>query len=422
MITEITIPYKFLPRDYQLDFLSAPQRFKIAVLHRRAGKSKTALNQQIIRALKTKGVYYYFLPTYRQAKAVCWDALVKEHIPLEVVDKINDSELAVYYKNGSIQRFAGCEDIDKHRGINPIDVVFDEFAEMNPQIWTAIIQPIIRENKGSVTFIFTPKGMNHAWRLVQLALENPEEWLVMIKGVNDTNIFSKEDLLEIQRNTPQDLFEQEYHCKFIEGAGQFFKRISQNLIEEREGVEPNHRYQMGVDLAKYQDYTVITIIDLNTFNVLKQERFNQIDWNLQKSKIEMLYHKYGRPQIWIDSTGVGSPIYDDLINRGMNVQPYTFTEKSRTDLLMNLCLLLEQDKIKIPDSEILKAELQSFHYELRGETGKTKITVPEGLHDDTVFSLALACWGLPKNPLPLPGSVKFLNRVYQEQTPQTTYE
>lgn len=418
---EVTIPHAYTPRSYQLELLQAPQRFKIAVFHRRAGKSKTVLNQQIIRALKTKGVYYYFLPTYRQAKAVMWDSLVKEHIPQEIVEKINDSELAVYYKNGSIQRFAGCEDIDKHRGINPIDVVFDEYAEMNPQIWTAIIQPVLRENKGTATFIFTPKGMTHSWNLIQQAKENPKEWFVSIQGANDTNVFTQEELLEIQKATPESLFDQEYHCKFIEGAGQFFKRITSNLIEETDKIEPNHRYQMGVDLGKYQDYTVITLIDLNTFNVLKQDRFNQIDWNLQKAKIEAMYHRYGRPLIYMDSTGLGDPIYDDLLQRGLRVESYKFTEQSRKDLLVNLSLKIEQGTIKLPDNEVLKSELQSFRYEL-SESGRIKIVVPEGLHDDCVFSLALACYNLPQNPLPLPGSVKFLNRMSEERMPETSYE
>lgn len=421
MEKQINIPYGYIPRPYQLELLQAPQRFKIAVMHRRAGKSKTALNQQIIRALKTKGLYYYFTPTYRMAKQICWDTLVKEHIPLEVVDKINESELAVYYKNGSIQRFVGCEDIDKHRGINPIDVVFDEFSEMNPKIWTAIIQPVLRENKGTATFVFTPKGMNHSFYLVEQAKLNPQEWFVSIKGVNDTAVFTAQELEEIRIATPQALFDQEYNCTFIEGAGQFFKGINNILIEESDKIEPNHKYQMGVDLAKYQDFTVITLIDLNNFQVLKQDRFNQVDWNLQKAKIEAVYHKFGKPLIYIDSTGVGDPIYEDLFKSGMRVESFKFTEQSRKNLLDNLAIKIEQTTIRIPDNEILKNELQSFHYELAGERGKIRVCVPEGLHDDTVFSLALAVWNLPTNPLPLPGSVRFLNRTFEEKQEPTQY-
>lgn len=393
---EITIPFNYSPREYQLDFLEAPQRFKIGVFHRRAGKSMMALNQQIAKAQLKKGIYYYFLPTYRQAKSVCFDSLVKNHVPKEIVDKINESELAIYYKNGSIQRFAGCEDVDKHRGINPIDVVFDEYSEEPEQIWTAVIQPILRENHGTATFIFTPKGKNHSWKLVEMAKENPEEWYISIKSVDDTKVFNEDELNEIRRNTPQALFDQEYRCSFLEGAGQFFKRIHQNTYPVDYQLNDQGEFQLGVDLAKYNDWTVLTPFNLNTFIVHHQERFNQIDYNLQKAKIEAMARRFNNALVWPDSTGVGDPIVEDLKARGLNIGNegigFKFTETSRQNLLNNLAILLEQDKIKIPADEGLISELESFQYSLT-ENGKIKVKVPEGLHDDRVMSLALAVHG-----------------------------
>lgn len=403
---EITIPFQYSPREYQLDFLKAPQRFKIIVMHRRAGKSKTALNDQVCKALTTKGIFYYFLPTYRQAKSVMFDSLVNEHIPPEVYLKKNDSELAIYYKNGSIQRFVGCEDIDKHRGINPIDVVFDEYSEMNEEIWTAIIQPILRENKGTATFVFTPKGKNHSWKLIQMAKDNPEEWYVNIKSVEDTNVFTPEELLEIQRNTPEALFAQEYKCEFVEGAGQFFRRIKDNTYPHTILSEQGD-FQLGVDLAKYQDWTVLTPFNLNNFIVYPQERFNQVDWNLQKAKIEATARRFNA-SVCIDSTGLGDPIVDDLRLRGVNIPDefaFKFNETSRTNLLNNLAILLEQNKIKIPDDEGLISELEAFRYEL-GDKGKVKITVPSGMTDDRVMSLALSVWGV-REPI---------RQIYRQQT------
>src|SRR5690606_10929757 len=135
------------------------------------------------------------------------------------------------YKNGSIQRFAGCDDIDKHRGINPIDVVFDEFSEENPEMWTAVIQPILRENKGTATFIFTPKGRNHSWEIMEYGKQNPNQWFVSVKTNDDTHSFSPAELEEARRNTPEALFLQEYFCDFTENAGAFFRNIKQCLYE-----------------------------------------------------------------------------------------------------------------------------------------------------------------------------------------------
>jgi phage terminase large subunit len=132
-------------------------------------KSKDCvLNQQVIRTQLKKGIYYYILPTYSQAKRVMWDSLVREaYTHQRLLIRKNDSELAIYYKNGSIQRFVGAENPDSHRGSNPCDVVFDEYSEQPEEIWTAIFQPVLRENKGTATFIFTPKGKNHSWKLLQ---------------------------------------------------------------------------------------------------------------------------------------------------------------------------------------------------------------------------------------------------------------
>ena len=290
----------------------------------------------------------------------------------------------------------GCEDIDKHRGINPIDVVFDEYSEMNEQIWTAVIQPVLRENKGTATFIFTPKGKNHSWKLVEMAKNSPNEWFVSIKGVQDTGVFTQEELEEIKRNTPQALYEQEYECKFLEGASQFFKRIHQNKYPSDYPLIGEGDFQLGVDLAKYNDWSVLTPFNLMTFIAYPQERFNQIDYNLQKAKIEAMARRFNNALIVPDSTGVGDPIVEDLKARGLNIYNegigFKFTETSRMNLLNNLAILLEQDKIKIPDDEGLISELESFQYSL-SEQGKIRVKAPEGLHDDRVMSLALAVLG-----------------------------
>lgn len=426
---QIQLPHKFNPRPYQLSLLSALDNGvnrAVIVWNRRSGKDKTCFNYMIKRAFEKVGTYFYFLPSYTQAKKVIWDNIdndgfkMLEHIPKELIKGTNGTELKIELINGSIIQLIAADEFGKSGvGTNPQGVVFSEYSITDPNAWK-FVSPILAANGGWAIFNFTPRGMNHAYTLLQKAKEN-DNWFTQVLTVDDTHVFTAEALEEERGNHPQDFFEQEYYCKFIEGAGQFFKRINENRIEETEQVEAGHRYQMGVDLAKYNDFTVITIIDLHTFNVLKQERFNQIDWNLQKSKIETMYLRYGKPLIYMDTTGLGDPIFDDLAKRGLRIEGYKFTENSRRDLLTNLALKLEQSKIRIPDSEVLIGELMSFHYELT-ETGKTKLVVPEGLHDDTVFSLALACWNLPENPLPKQGSVRFMNKQIENANTVTSYE
>lgn len=425
MVT-VTIPHDYNPRPYQLPFLKAfDSGVKRLLLcwHRRSGKDKTVFAVLPKRMIERKGLYFYILPYYAQAKKIIWNGIDKDgvrflsHFPKEVVKSINETEMKIELINGSILQLVGADKIDSIVGTNPVGVVLSEYSLMKSSVWD-FIRPILAENGGWAVFVFTPRGMNHAWKLLQQAKDS-KDWFVQLLTVDDTQAISAEALEGEKREMPQDLFEQEYHVKFIEGAGAFFRRVDSNRVIVDEKPDPQKRYRMGVDLAKYQDYTVITVIDMMNFNVIKQDRFNQIDYNLQKAKIEAMYHKYFKPLVYIDSTGVGEPIYDDLVKTGMNVQPYRFTEQTRRDLLINLQLRLEQGTIKIPDDEILISELKSFQYAI-SDGGKVKIQVPDGVHDDCVFSLALACWELPQNPLPKVGSLRSLTKSVEQV--QTSYE
>ena len=430
MTREVTIPHNFKlekSRDsYVLEYLRRKERFAVLVWHRRAKKSRSMLNDQVMKVIARNkpGVCYYVLPTYRQAKQVIWDALINDHVPSEIIEKKNDSELAIYYKNGVVQRFIGSEDPDKHRGTNPFDVKFDEFAEEPEEIWTAIFQPVLMENGGTATFGFTPKGKNHAWKITQMAKENPI-WFVSEKGVKDTSVFSQEDLEEIKRNTPSALYAQEYEIAFNEAAGAFFRRVRENLYD-KEQMQPEYGdFQLGVDLAKYQDWTVLTPFNLNTFRAYPQDRFNRIDWVLQKARIEATALRF-KAKVKIDATGVGDPVVEDLKARGLNItddDAIKFTETTRMNLLNNLAMLIEQDKIELPNDEGLLTELESFQYSL-SPLGKIKVGAPETMHDDRVMSLALAVHGVT-SPIPIDmylHNPRFANREYEGNLYTTEYD
>lgn len=429
----ITIPHKFTPRDYQLPFLKAMDSgIKRAVLcwHRRSGKDKTAWNYMIKQAIVEKGNYYYFLPTAALAKQVIWDNIDNdgfktiEHCPQEAIKNINSTEMVIELVNGSTIKLIGSDKFEKRAiGTNPRGVVFSEYSVTEPQVWN-FVRPILAANdKAWAVFIFTPRGTNHGWKILQQGKDNPK-WFTQTLSVDDTHAISEEAIAEEKLQMPADLVQQEYYCEFLEGAGAFFKRVDGNCLSEGEKFDPTHKYQMGVDLAKYQDYTVISVFDMMTFEQVYMDRFNQIDYNLQKAKIEAVYLRYGKPLTYIDSTGLGEPIYDDLVSKGLNVEPFRFTQKTREDLLRNLQMLIEQDRIKPFNNEILKDELKSFQYVLSGQ-GRLKIAVPDGMHDDTVFSLALSAWELPSAPRreKLAESARFLTRAVREDgTNQTSYE
>lgn len=400
-----TISPLFTPRTYQLGLLRAfdnGAKRLFHVWHRRCGKDLTDLNIMIGEMATKVGNYYYFLPTYSQAKKVIWEGKTKDGVPFlnffpkQLIDgKPNDSELKIKFKNGSLFQLIGTDNIDNIVGTNPIGCVFSEFPLQDPKAWN-FIRPILAENGGWAIFNGTPRGKNHAWQVLNIGKDSG--WFTEILTVDDTNVIPKEALEEERAQMPQDLFEQEYYCKFIDGAGQFFRRVRQNTYDATVALPQEGDFQIGVDLAKYQDWTVITPFNLNLFIAYPQERFNQVDWNLQKARIEATALRFDNALVWPDATGVGDPIVEDLRERGLRIggennEGFKFTEQSRMNLLNNLAILLEQDKIRIPNDEGLLVELEAFRYELT-TSGKIKVTVPEGMTDDRVMSLALSVYGI----------------------------
>lgn len=413
---EVNIPHKFTPREYQMPLFQAMDggiKRAILVWHRRAGKDKACWNYMIKRAFERVGTYFYFLPEYSQAKKVIWDNIdndgfkMLDHIPENLIKSTNATELKATLINGSVIQLIGADNFHKSGvGTNPVGVVLSEYSINNPAVWN-FIRPILAVNGGWAIFNFTPRGQNHAYQLMEMAKDN-EEWFVQKLTIEDTGILTEEDMdRERREGMSQAMIDQEYYCKFIESATSFFKNINEVCTLEEGPHNPLHQFQMGVDLAKYQDYTVISVIDLNTLEQVFIERFHQMDWNLQKAKIEAAYHKFGRPKGFIDATGVGDPIVEDLNRRGINLEPYKFNETNRKDLLTNLQIRMEQGKVRLLNNEVLKDELGYFQYEL-SDRGKLRIKVPDNLHDDTVFGTALSCVDLPDRPLRL-------NKVTRQQ-------
>jgi phage terminase large subunit len=226
---EITIPYKFTPRDYQIPLISCIDRgYKraVCIFHRRAGKDKTLINLITKEALKRVGVYYYLFPTYKQGRKIIWQGIDKagmkftDHIPEEIRKRTNDQEMMIELKNGSIIQIIGTDDIDRIIGTNPVGCVFSEYSLQNPKAWD-LLRPILAENEGWAVFNYTPRGKNHGYELYEMAKNNPK-WFAQILTVDDTKAISQEAIEEERlAGMDEDLIQQEFYCSFeaaIQGA------------------------------------------------------------------------------------------------------------------------------------------------------------------------------------------------------------
>ena len=234
----------FKPRVYQVPALDAIEnrgiRRIIAILPRRAGKDVAAFNLAIRECLRKRCLIYYVYPSYRQAKKAIWDGITTDgtrfldFIPKELIYKVNQQEMKITFKNGSILQLVGSKDYDALRGTNPQGAIFSEYSRQDPRVWTDVIQPILSANNGWALFISTPYGKNHFWDLYQMAITNPK-WFTYLLTVNETKHVSPEFLDEERKTVSEDMIQQEWYCSFTLGVeGSYYaKYIDRMRIEDR---------------------------------------------------------------------------------------------------------------------------------------------------------------------------------------------
>ena len=186
MTNEITVPYGFTPRTYQLDFYKAMDSGKKRAFKRwtrRAGKDICDWNFMIKMAFSRIGNYYYIFPSYTQGKKALWEGKTKDekryldYIPPGWA-KFNSNEMRIELKNGSIIRIAGSDNIDSLRGPGACGIVLSEFAWQSMEV-IEVLEPMLLENNGWLVINSTPNGKNHMYDLEQQIKTN-KEWYVSV--------------------------------------------------------------------------------------------------------------------------------------------------------------------------------------------------------------------------------------------------
>jgi len=197
------------------------------------GKTVLCINDLIYRALidgKEDGRYAYIAPYYSQAKSIAWDYLLRYSQP--VLAKANQSELWIELVTGARIRLLGAENCDALRGNYLDGVVMDEFADMKPSIWGAVVRPLLSDRKGWATFIGTPKGHNAFWEIYNNATKDPN-WYVKVLRASQTGILDKAELEDAAKAMTEDQYLQEFECDFESAIlGAYFGKEMRQLTDD----------------------------------------------------------------------------------------------------------------------------------------------------------------------------------------------
>ena len=394
------------PHYGQAQVLAGNTRFKVVGCGRRWGKTVYGTMTLIEKAMIDPGPYLWAAPFYSELTAVTTvidEMLPRDFIKKKAMTRVQGSPSVYSYivlPNDSTVSFRSTDRRDSLRGDKYKGAVLDEAPTIKSYSITNEIMPSLMDYAGWALFIGSPKGRGlfyHYYMRGQDRESHPnwESWQQpsYMNTIENGGYINLEEINIIAQDLPLLARRQEILAQFIQEEGQVFRNIDAMIGGSTGPAEPGRIYSIGCDLGKTVDYTVLTALD-QTGLVRGWERFNIIDWSFQRKKIKNFYDRYPG-YLWIDSTGLGSPVYDELRAEGIQIMPYTFTTQSKKTLVEKLQISCDMMRLRFPhDLKILHNEMKAFEYKFNPRTKNVIYGAPETLHDDCVYSLGLANHGL----------------------------
>ena len=180
-----------------------------------------------------------------------------------------------------------------------------------------------------------------------------------------------------------------------------------------------NKFLLGLDLGQVLDYTALAIIEKiaegngeATYHLRHIQRFPlkttypQIVDNVCEIFNSDKISKYSK--LIVDATGVGRPVVDLFKKKQIRPKAITITggydvikdngeyKVPKRDLVTNLQVVFQQEKLKIaedlPEAKTLVQELLNFKVKIKDNARESFEAWREGIHDDLVLAVALACW------------------------------
>lgn len=373
------------PHINQITVIESNERFRIVVCGRRWGKTVVGQIEITEAALDGKACWW-LAPTYSMAEHV-WREL--KHACRDLRVTINQQNRRLDFPGGGWIAIKSAHTPDNLRGAGLDFVVLDEAAFMEPSVWPQIIRPMLLDRKGHALFLSSPHGKNWFWENFTAA-RNDKLWKPFHYTSFDNPLIDPAELEAIRRQTPERIWLEEYMAQFNDASGQVFRGLREAATAPLNTLpQPDQRCVFGVDWGRENDYTAIVVMDVATRHVLAYDRFNQVNWSLQRGRLRALYDLWQPTTIYAESNSIGAPNIEALQQEGLPVRPFVTTAASKPLLIESLALAIERREIALLPDDTLLDELTNYTME-RLPAGGYRYTAPSGLHDDLVIALALA--------------------------------
>lgn len=366
-----------------------PSRFKVLSAGRRWGKTRLGVNECVDVAAKGKRAWWVS-PSYKTSE-VGWRPL------RQLARKIPGAEIRladrqVNFPGGGFVAVRSADNPDSLRGEGLDFVVMDECAFMQKEAWTEAMRPALSDRQGKALFISTPKGQNWFWEVYQNGLRNEPGWASFTYPTVNNPYIEPSEVDAARRDLPEIIYRQEYLAEFINSDGGVFRRVQEAATLWETEPDNKRTYIAGVDVASSVDFTVVSIIDTESKDMVYMDRFNRVDYPVLIDRLAAIHDRWHLTNMVIEANSIGRPVLDHMAQRGLAVTPFTTTSATKQTIIQGLQSAFEHGNIRILNDPVLVGELLSFESK-RAPSGSFQYSAPDGMHDDCVMSLAIAWHG-----------------------------
>lgn len=356
----------------QEQVFTCQKRFWLVAAGRRWGKTYLSSIKLIYEALKNENEFgydlkntavYYVAPTFQQAKDILWTQLKDMARPITAQTWENTGVIELV--NGRHIHLKGSDRPDTLRGIGLSYVVMDEYADMKPETWEAIIRPTLSDVKGGAMFIGTPKGKNHFYELYNKNFGS-DEWGVFTFSSTDNPYLDPQEIITAARDMPIEYVKQEFEANFSSFGGTVFQGewFVEDETEPKEGqiyiaVDPAGYVDLGTGKVKTAedrrlDETAIAIVKTGKYGWYVLDILTG-RWGIRETALQIILacKKHKPAGVGIEKGALMNAIMPYLTDnmRRYNVYPkvlpVTHGNKNKTDrIVWALQGRLQQDRLK----------------------------------------------------------------------------
>lgn len=370
------------PHAAQQAIIQSKAKRKVLLCGRQFGKSWVSRFLALKRMFRGEFVIY-ITPTHELGKEMMAELL--KVIPPQAIESDNKTDREIRLLNGGRIKFYSGENLDRIRGNTNVSlVIVDEaaFIEGLEVHWASAVLPVLFKKDGDSILISTPNGREFFYSEFLKGVNGERGYQSFHYTSYDNPKLNPSVIDEMRSQMTEAQARQEIYAEPGEGTSSAFGStavVNSNVIVE---LSNNPTISMGIDVASFNDFTVITGLDSDGC-MTYFDRF-QRDWTTTLERIAQL-----PPEVFkvIDATGVGAVAFETLQRTMTNLHPFVFTAQSKPELMTSLIKDVEQGKLKY--NQTTANEMTVFQYK-RTSTGHYKYEAKSGYHDDCVMALALA--------------------------------